>query len=385
MTMLLRGAYVWGLNRIADVLVRDGVIEAVGDVTPIADAETVDLTGQVLLPSFVEAHCHLDKTLYGGPWVPHSAGDALADRISNDRDRRGELGIPSAERAAALLRRMASYGTTHARTHTDVDPDVGLRGVEAVREAVERVGVVAVQQVAFPQHGILTEPGTETLLVEAASAGVEVVGGIDPAGMDRDPVRHLDIVFGIAERSGLGVDIHLHDGGTLGAWELELIAERTAALSMGGRVAVSHAYAFGDMSEHQRRTIVDRLAAAGVAIVTGAVYSFPVPPVKQLRAAGATVACGHDGIRDLWGPYGSGDMLERAMHLAYRSTFRRDDDIELALEAATLGGRRLLGLDARGIEPGAPADLVAVRAATAAEAVVTHPADRMIIRAGATH
>ncbi|UYM04142.1 amidohydrolase [Solicola gregarius] len=381
-TLFAHGAYVWGHDSTADVLIRDGVIDAVGELDPAADAETLDLTGQVLMPSFVEAHCHLDKTLFGGRWVPHSAGDALAERIANDRDRRRELGIPSVDRIAALLQQMASYGTTHARTHTDVDPDVGLRGIEAVREAATRVGTVSVHQVAFPQHGVLATPGTEALLSAAAGAGVEAIGGIDPAGMDGDPVRHLDIVFGIAERHGLSLDIHLHDGGTLGAWELELIAERTKALSLAGRVAVSHAYAFGDLTDQHRDSIVERIAEAGVSIVTGAVYSFPVPPVKTLRAAGANVACGHDGIRDLWGPYGSGDMLERAMHLAYRSTFRRDADIELALEAVTLGGRRLLGFDDRGIVPGAPADLVAVPADTPAEAVVTHPAERTIVRAG---
>ena len=47
---------------------------------------------------------------------------------------------------------MVAGGTTHVRTHTDVDPEVGLRGVEAVRAAVERLDGVAVeQQVAFPQ------------------------------------------------------------------------------------------------------------------------------------------------------------------------------------------------------------------------------------------
>ena len=89
-------------------------------------------------------------------------------------------------------------------------------------------------------------------------------------------------------------------------------------------------------------------------LLTAAVYSFPVPPIKRLRAAGVNVACGHDGIRDLWGPYGSGDMLERAMHVAYRSTFRRDEDIELALDAATYGGARALGLRALRLAPGAP-------------------------------
>ena len=83
--------------------------------------------------------------------------------------------------------------------------------------------------------------------------------------------------------------------------------------------------------------------------------------MKKLRAAGVTVACGHDGIRDLWGPYGSGDMLERALHVAYRSTFRRDDDIELALHAATYGGARAARPARRAAwASGRPADLVVV-------------------------
>jgi Cytosine deaminase and related metal-dependent hydrolases len=78
-------------------------------------------------------------------------------------------------------------------------------------------------------------------------------------------------------------------------------------------------------------------------------YNFPVPPIARLRAAGVTIACGHDGIRDLWSPFGSGDMLERAMHLAYRSTFRRDEEIEMALEAATY--RRSAGARPAGLWP----------------------------------
>ena len=117
-------------------------------------------------------------------------------------------------------------------------------------------------------------------------------------------------------------------------------------------------------------------------LLTAAAYSYPVPPVKRLRAAGVNVACGHDGICDLWGPFGSGDMLERAMHLAYRSTFRRDEDIELALDAATHGGARALGLEAYGLVPGAPADVVVVAASSAAEAVVTRPVRELVLKDG---
>ena len=382
MGVLLVGGTLWGTEGAADILLEDGVIAAIG-ATPDEPAETIDVTGMLLLPGLVEAHCHLDKTLYGGPWVPHTAGDALADRISHDLDRRAELGVPDVDRIAALLGTMSSFGTTIVRSHTDVDPIVGLRGIEAVTEAAARLADrLSVQQVAFPQHGILTNPGTEQLLDQALAGGVEVIGGIDPAGGDGDPVRHLDVVFGLAERHGVGVDIHLHDGGSLGAWELGLIAERTKSLGLGGKVAVSHAYAFGGMSDRDSDALAETLADAGVAIVTGAVYDFPVPPVKKLRAAGVTVACGHDGIRDLWGPYGSGDMLERARQVAYRSTFRRDDDIELALHAATYGGRALLGLPADPVGVGSPADLVVVDVPTAAEAVVTVPERRLVIRAG---
>jgi cytosine deaminase len=213
---------------------------------------------------------------------------------------------------------MVAYGSCSVRSHTDVDPEIGLRGVETVRAAVERLqGRVAVEQVAFPQSGLLTSPGTEELLEEALAGGVEAIGGIDPAGVDRDPVRHLDVVFGLAARYNAGVDLHLHDPGTLGAWELELIADRTRDAGLAGRVTVSHAYGFSQVDADYQARVIERLAEAGVTLLTAAVYSFPVPPIKQLRAAGVNVACGHDGICDLWGPYGSGDMLERAMHVAY--------------------------------------------------------------------
>jgi cytosine deaminase len=383
--LLLRGGRLWGRDDpAADILVRDGVIDRIepGLEAP-AGAEVIDVSGRLVLPGLVEAHCHLDKTLFGGAWVPHTAGDALTDRIDTERRRRGELGLPKVDNIVALLERMVAAGTSYVRSHTDIDPALGLSGVEAVRAAAVRLdGRITVEQVAFPQYGILANPGTAELLDEALAAGVSTIGGLDPAGFDRDPVRHLDVVFGLAERYGAGIDIHLHDAGTLGTWQLELIAERTAATGLGGRVTVSHAYGLGQADEATQDRIAVRLAAAGVAVVTAAVYNFPVPPLKKLRAAGVTVACGHDSLRDLWGPYGSGDMLERAMHVAYRSTFRRDEDIELALEAATYGGARALGLPAYGLTVGVPADLVVVDARTPAEAVVTRPARDLVLKAG---
>src|SRR6185503_7418828 len=97
--------------------------------------------------------------------------------------------------------------------------------------------------------GILASPGTAELMKVALQSGVEVVGGLDPAGIDGDVAGHLDVVFGLAERHGAHVDIHLHDHGEAGALELREIAGRTRATELGGRVTVSHAYALGEISD----------------------------------------------------------------------------------------------------------------------------------------
>ena len=369
---------------LADILVRAGEFAEIGtDLAAPPGADIVDLDGKLILPALVDAHCHLDKTLYGGPWVPHPAGDALADRIRTERAKRSDLGVPNVDRITALLETMVAAGTAYVRSHIDIAPELGLTGVAAVREAAARLGDrVTVELVAFPQYGILREPGTAELMDQALAEGVQVVGGIDPAGMDGDPVRHLEVVFDLAARHGVSVDLHLHDEGSLGTWELELICDFTERYGLAGRVAVSHAYGLGEASPAEQERLAARLAETGVSITTAAVYSFPVAPVRRLRAAGVNVACGHDGIRDLWGPYGTGDMLDRAMHLAYRSAFRRDEDIALALEAATYGGAATLSLTAYGLRVGAPADLVVVSAENAAAAVITRPERALVMKSG---
>jgi cytosine deaminase len=381
---VLRSGRIAGVEGPVDIVINDGAIAEIGlEAAAPADSEVVELDGRLVLPGLVDAHCHLDKTLFGGPWVPHPAGDTLSERITSERGLRSRLGVPDVDRITTLLEAMVAAGTSHVRSHTDIAPELGLSGVEAVREAATRMASrIDIEQVAFPQYGILREPGTAELMARALEEGVEVVGGIDPAGMDGDPVRHLDVVFNLADRYGSKIDIHLHDGGSLGTWQLELICDRTVTLGLQGRVTVSHAYGLGQAAPDDQRRLADRLAEAGITITTAAVYNFPVPPVRVLRSAGVNVACGHDGIRDLWGPYGTGDMLDRAMHLAYRSTFRRDDDIDLALQAATTGGATALGLPTYGLVVGAPADLVVVRADRPAEAVVTRPVRDFVFKAG---
>ena len=165
------------------------------------------------------------------------------------------------ERATRTLGATIASGATAVRSHAQVDTDCGLdrlEGVLAAREAhAERADV---QVVAFPQSGILRDPGTADLLDAAVRAGADLVGGLDPCAFDRDPVAHLDVVFGIADRHGVGVDIHLHETGELGAFTIELIAERTVALGMQGSVTISHAFALGSVDASRQAALIELLA-----------------------------------------------------------------------------------------------------------------------------
>ena len=167
---------------------------------------------------------------------------------------------------------------------------------------------------------------------QALELGVDLVGGIDPATIDRDPIRHLETIFDLATHYDLGLDIHLHDPGDLGRWEIERIADMTQAHGMAGRVMISHAYALGGFPAADLTPLMDRLAALNISIMTCAPAHFTVPPVAALRSRGVNVCSGSDGIRDAWGPMGNGDMLERAMLLALRFGWSKDADLAVAFD-----------------------------------------------------
>ena len=125
-----------------------------------------------------------------------------------------------------------THGATHIRTHVDVDTECGVAGIEGVMATrADMADIVGIDLVAFPQSGLLIRPGTLALMEDALRLGAETVGGLDPCAIDRDPKGHLDAVFGLAERFGRGVDIHLHEPGEMGAFSMELIIERCRALA----------------------------------------------------------------------------------------------------------------------------------------------------------
>jgi len=382
--VVLRGVRPMAAGGPVDVLVRGGVIERVAPgLVPPPGASVVDGRNGILLPGLVDAHMHLDKTFWGLPWRAHEAGPTTRERIENERRLRRELALPADAQAEGLARQAMSRGTLHIRSHVDVDTEVGLRNFEGVMTARSRLrDLVSIQVVAFPQSGVVTRPGTAELLEQAVKDGADLIGGVDPTGIDGDAAGQLDVVFGIAGRHGAGVDIHLHDGGAEGAAQIRMIAERTRALGLAGKVAVSHAFCLGMVDERLLEGLVALLREQRIAIMTTAPGDRPTPPVRRLREAGVAVGAGSDGVRDAWTPLGNADMLERAMLVAYRNGFRADPLLHDALDIATRGNAGVLGLEGYGLEVGCRADLVVVPGETLGEIVAMRPPRALVISGG---
>jgi cytosine deaminase len=369
-----------------DVVVKAGVIADIldhGSRPETSGLEVVDGGGLLMLPGLVDAHTHLDKTLLGMPWYRNDVGPELIDLIENERRMKRVLGIDPQRQSAAQIERSIVNGTTHIRTHVDVDTEYGLAGLEGVLASRERYrDVVDIQIVAFPQSGMLIRPGTVELLDQAMRQGADIIGGLDPSEVDRDPKGHLDIIFDMAQRHGKPVDIHLHEPDALGAFAIELIVERTNALGMAGKVTISHGFCLGMLPDKPRARLGGMMAKAGVHLMTKGGAASAAPPVQELTELGVNVCSGSDGVRDTWSPFGNADMLDRAAIVSQRNDFRSDAGIEIALRACTHGGARMMEIGSYGLDKGNMATFVLVPAETPADAVASRPAGRTVYRRG---
>jgi cytosine/adenosine deaminase-related metal-dependent hydrolase len=371
-------------GRIGHIGIAGSRIATIAEGAPApSNVPRLDLAGDLVLPGLVDGHMHLDKTLTGLPWMGHAAEPNRMSRIETDKRILPNLPLSTAERAGNLIKQCVVHGTTHLRTHVDIDLEGQLSKLEGVVAARDRHRDQAtVQIVAFPQSGVMRCPGVLDLLDQAVKNGADLVGGIDPLEIDRDPRGQLDGIFAIADRRGVGLDIHLHEPGDMGLFNVQEICARTKALGLAGKVTISHGFCLGDVTERKAAAAIALMAEAGVALVTHGAGGWSLPPLDLLYDAGVLVFAGNDDIRDTWSPYGTGDMLERASIIGWKADFRRDEQLDGLFNLVSANGAKALGIEGHGLAPGKPANLFTVAASCAAEAVAGHPPRRFVLFQG---
>jgi cytosine deaminase len=390
---LLLGGVTLPNGQTGDVRVEGGKIAAVtapgGSDLPAE--RRIDLDGYLVLPAPAEPHAHLDKALTADR-VPNPGGD-LDGAISAWHAYRATLGPEDVARRAtrAALLQLA-HGATAIRTHVDVGPGIGLRGLKALIEVREALrGRVELQLVVLPTPPLTGATGAENraLLRAAMETGADVVGGVPY--LDLDPAACQRLCLELAAELGRPVDLHSDE--TLDPTVLNLpdLAELVASSGFGHGVAASHCCSLGMQTGKVIRRVAEQLAAAGVSVVCcpqtnlflqarGHASAPPrgLAPVRALRKAGVTVAAGGDNLRDPFNSVGRGDPLEIASLLVAAGHL----DPQEAYAAVSTAARAVLGLPEVQVAPGFPAELLAIRAASVQEAVAAASPERVVVHQG---
>jgi len=359
-----------------------------------AAAMAIDLNGKLVVQGLIDAHQHLDKsftrrlvqnpdaTLEGA-----SAGyRALAATATRDE---------ISSRAERTLDRCIALGTVAIRSHTNIESESGLRGIEALIDLRERCrNRITLQVVAH-----LTSDAPRKLsdcrrwLDAAIDADADVIGGV-PQYAD-EPLAFLDLLFASAERSGLPLDMHIDEHLESDHLLFDALIERTLAHGMQKRVTAGHSCALAAATPEASNRIIEGLAKADIAVITlpaanlflqgrSAQRLAPrgLTRVRELAAAGVRVAAASDNIQDPFVPIGSGDLLEIARWTLV-SAHLGLNDLATAFSMVSSVPAGILGLsNDLGIRRGARADLLIADAEDAEDLVATGAADRTVLVAG---
>ncbi len=176
------------------------------------------------------------------------------------------------------------------------------------------------------------------------------------------------------------VDLHTDETLDAGILGLRDLAARVAKSGFAHPVAASHCVSLGVQPADVQRAVAEEVAAAEVSVVTlpqtnlflqGRDHPVATPrglaPLRALLAAGVNLAGGADNLQDPFNLVGRADPFETAALLVMAGHL----GLAEAYHAVSTASRVALGLAPVAIEPGAPAELLAVRASTLREAIAS--------------
>ena len=362
-----------------DIGISGGRIAAIGPEIA-SGAESLDLDGRLVSAGLVETHIHLDKSRIIERCAP--AGGRARDHMERVSAVKPGFTVEDVyARAAETVEQSVLNGVTHMRTHVEVDPNVGLRGFEALRQlAADYAWAIDLELCVFAQEGWTNAPETDRNVVTALERGAAVVGGAP--GYDPDHAGQIRRIFELALDYDRDIDIHLDVGPTADEMDIDLVCDLTERHGYGGRVAIGHGTKYSLLPPDRLKVLGSRLASAGVAVtvlpatdlfVTGRHQDHAV--VRGVADANALIECGANcslstnNVLNPFTPFGDCSLIRIAN--LYANVVQRGNEDELAecFEMLTRRSARLLRRDDYGIEVGRPADLVIWDARSPAEAV----------------
>jgi cytosine deaminase len=353
----------------------------------------VEVRGRVVTPGLVEAHIHLDKALLGGPG--RGAAGTLEEAIRMGGEAKRHFTVDDVRRRARRALEMAvAAGTTALRTHVEVDPQVGLVGMEAILALrAEFAPAVDVQICAFAQEGIVHAPGTEALLRRALEMGADLIGGC-PYN-DSDAAEQIRIVFDLAAAFGTDADFHVDFFDEPEHLHVEAIVEETVRRGWQGRVAVGHLTELAALPPPAQDRIIAGLVEARVGVISLPATDLylmgrrdthrvrrGLAPIRRLLDAGVPVALSTNNMQNAFTPVGTGDLTHIAYLAAGAAHMGTADDLRALLDCITRHPAAILRLPDRGLAPGGRADLVVWECERVEEIVAALARQALVVKAG---
>jgi cytosine deaminase len=396
-SQIIRNARVRNQPQLVDIAIDGTRISAVGPNLAVKAAKEIDAAGSLVLPGFFNLHFHADKCLLGEIMRPNQSGTLPeAIEITNDFKRNYDP-EEVASRAVRAVEVGVMNGTTFFRLFADVGTIGGLRAARGLLLAREKMkDYCRIQVVAFPQEGIVRDPGAAELMEEAVREGCDIVGGLPwYEYTDEEARQHIDICFEIAKRHDLDIHMLVDDTDDENSRSLEYLALKTMREGYQGRVAASHCGAMAAYNDVYAAKIVDMVATAGVTISCNAHINLVcsaridrepkrrgIARVKELLARGANVVTSQDDVNDPYYPFGKPDPLECASMIAHTAQLTLPHEIEQAADMITVNSAKAARIPDYGIAAGCAADLVVVDAPSVHEAIREQPVRRHVFKDG---
>ena len=370
-----------------DIVVDGESILRVGPGASAGLPEGIDCAGKLILPAFVDGHVHLDKALIRDELREHDGTLAGAIGAIHEQKRRYTVEDVRA-RASTVIEESVRLGTTRFRSHVDVDTIGGLTPLEGVlAAAADCADIAEVRTIAFPQEGLLRDPGAYALMEAALEAGADVVGGMPHWELDEGAQRdHVRLCFDLAERFDRDLDMHVDETDDGGVRTLEMVADEALARGFVGRVCAGHVCSLAAADHAYAERVIEKCRRAEISIAANAVTNLVlqgrgdrglvrrgITRIGELRAAGVNVLFGQDCVKDGFYPFGRGSMLEVALISAHAAHLTTSADLDFVLRAVTDAPAAAMRLTDYGLRPGARADLQLLPVPTWSEALRFQP------------
>jgi len=390
MDLIVRGGRIEGREGLWDIGVAAGGIVAVEEKISDRAPVELDAASNLVAPSFVDLHTHLDKALTVSRSGAPGQARSLAAMIEELRELKRRFTAGDVRRRAMTVIGMTAVrGTGTVRSCVEADPFVELRAVEGMVAARQAASSLCdLQLAATPQEGWFATPGTleagsGPFIEQAMTRGMDAVGGnVNATLWPSSPEAQVDEIFALARRFDADIDLHLDNADVPDAFTLPYVIEQTLRQGWEGRVVVAHIPSLAVVGEPEAAAAIDGLVRARITVAVQPTR-IRLTRVRQLVEAGVNVVCGTDNQRDPFVRYGNADMLAAMLLLAQLVGMWSDDELSAVWAMGTVNGARALRREREyGLASGCRADLVVFDEPGLVEAILHQARRRFVVKAG---